>query len=395
MRIQPIILAGGEGRRLAPLSTPSRPKPFVLLPDGQSLFEKTCRRLKHAMFLSPIIVGHQQHRYALMNHARAAGVTPSAILLEDETRNTAFAVAAAVHFVNLTRPGATLLFLPADHVVADINAWREAITRAYGLAHTHDALALVGTEGEEASSEFGYMQIKGDKVTQFVEKPDFPEKLIESGVWSVNSGQFLGTSRRFSAEIAKNAPKIWTVSSESVQNRQKIWEYDCLDPIKQPYTPISFDHAVLEHSQNIVAARAHYGWQDLGTLEKWLGYTKLSMEIQLVRYDRIDRPWGFYEILEHLPDQTTKRLHVFPGCRLSRQRHFHRSEHWAVESGTAYVEKNDEKITLDIYESIKIPPASWHRLVNPTSEMLIIKEIQYGIADEMDIERDEDDYGRI
>lgn len=395
MRIQPIILAGGEGRRLAPLSTPSRPKPFIPLPDGQSLFEKTCRRLQYDMFLPPIIVGHQRHRYALMNHARAAGVTPFAILLEDETRNTACAVAAAVHFVNLTTPDVTLLFLPADHVIADVEGWTGAIARAYRLAHAHDALALIGMEGEEPSSEFGYMEFSGDRITRFVEKPKFPVKLTESGVWAVNSGQFLGTSRRFSAEIAQYAPEIWAISEESVELRHKTWEYECLNPQKDPITPISFDHAVLEHSRNIVATRTHCGWQDLGTLEKWHAYTKIDIEDQLVKNERIDRPWGFYEILEQLPDQTTKRLYVFPGCRLSRQRHFHRSEHWAVESGTAYVEKNDEKITLDIYESIKIPPASWHRLVNPTSNMLIIKEIQYGIADETDIERDEDDYGRM
>jgi mannose-1-phosphate guanylyltransferase len=395
MKIQPVILAGGEGKRLAPLSTPSRPKPFIPLPDGQSLLEKTCRRLAHDMFLPPIIIGRSNDRYALMNHARAAGVVPSAILLEQEARNTAFAIACAVRYVNLTQLDTMLAILPADHMMEDVGAWQHAVAQAAQLALRHQTMTLIGIEGQAFSPELGYMSLEGDKVIKFIEKPISRDKLGGSESFLVNSGQFIGISGHFSAILTKNAPEIWSISNEILLSSQKQWEYEVIGADINPITAPSFDRAVVEKETNIYAARLRSGWRDLGTIEEWLRYSKISIDIQMNKPKRTDRPWGYFEALESTSEYTTKRLYVYPGCRLSRQRHFHRSEHWTVESGEAYIEKDQEKMTLGMYESIKIPPATWHRLVNATSEMLIIKEIQYGVPDEMDIERDDDDYGRI
>jgi mannose-1-phosphate guanylyltransferase/mannose-6-phosphate isomerase-like protein (cupin superfamily) len=395
MKIRPVILAGGEGKRLAPLSTPGRPKPFIPLPDGQSLLEKTLRRVNSSEFLQPVIIGNHNDRYALLNHARAAGVTPAAILIEEKPRNTAFAVAAATAFLQSSGGNEMLAFLPADHAIGDEMAWREAIGRAATLAHEYDALALIGMKREEFSDQLGYMELEGQKIRSFVEKPESEQKLAGSRPYLANSGQFIGTSKRFSELLAQKCPKIWAISQESVKNTQKQWEYDHLGPITAPFDPISFDNAVLVAAEKLYATDSECRWRDLGTLSDWLDYTGIPLEEQVVGCSRIDRPWGYYELLDYTPEHMTKRLYVFPGCRLSRQRHFHRSEHWTIESGIAAIEKDSERLSLGMYESIKIPPASWHRLENATKEMLIIKEIQYGIADETDIERDDDDYGRI
>lgn len=395
MKIRPVILAGGEGKRLAPLSTPGRPKPFIPLPDGQSLLEKTCRRIHSPEFLPPILIGNVKDRYALMNHARAAGVIPFAILIEDTPCNTAFAVAAAMHFVKHSGEDEMLAFLPADHIIDDELAWREAIVHAAALAQKHNELALIGMEYEVFSSGLGYMALDGEKVISFIEKPESEKKLAGSEQFLANSGQFIGTSQRFSQLLAKKCPKIWSISEESIKNSQKQWEYDVLAPVNTPFEPISFDNAVLVEAEKLYATSCRCRWRDLGTLADWCRYTLIPLEDQMNGHMRIDRPWGYYELLEYTTEQATKRLHVFPGCRLSRQRHFYRSEHWTIESGIASIEKDSEHVTLGIYESIKIPPASWHRLTNASQEMLIIKEIQYGISDETDIEREDDDYGRI
>ncbi|MBN8543975.1 MAG: cupin domain-containing protein [Alphaproteobacteria bacterium] len=180
-----------------------------------------------------------------------------------------------------------------------------------------------------------------------------------------------------------------------MQNRQKQWEYECLDASDADFQPISFDKAVIEKATSLRAVSASCGWRDLGTLAAWLDYTQQPLEKQLRTTSRVDRPWGYYEVLDVSADKTTKRLHVFAGCRLSRQRHIHRSEHWKIESGEAYIENGEARATLHAGQEMTIARGAWHRLVNPTDAPLIIHETQIGVADENDIERCEDDYGRI
>lgn len=389
MNIRPIILAGGEGKRLAPLSTSECTKPFILLPDGQSLLEKTLRRLDDARFVPPILMGRSDDRYGLMNHARAAGVLPHAILLEDVPRNTAFAIAAAVAYAP---PDTVLAFLPADQMMEDHNAWQTALFSAAQMAQQGDTICLIGMEGIDFNPEYGWMELEDTNIKQFLEKP---EKLPKFGEFLVNSGQFIGTSKAFSRLLAENAPEIWQFAQNSVQNRQKKWEYECLEMPDATCPSLSFDKAVIEKASTLCAVRAKCGWRDLGTLAAWLEYTSLPLEQQLSCPRRTDRPWGYYEILATSAEKTTKRLHVFAGCRLSRQRHFHRSEHWVIESGEAFIEHGDTCLTLRPGEEITIACGVWHRLINPTDAPLMIHETQLGIADENDIERCEDDYGRV
>ncbi|MBN8543976.1 MAG: NTP transferase domain-containing protein [Alphaproteobacteria bacterium] len=185
MMILPAILAGGgEGKRLAPLSTPARTKPFIPLPDGQSLLEKTLRRVNAEGFLPPILIGRNDDRYALMNHARAASIVPQSILLEASSFNTAFAIACATAYAP---PDAMLAFLPADHAIDQPEPWKEAMQDAAKLAQDGDTIALIGMEGVAFSAEYGWMELKGTNIIKFLEKPN---KLPESGkffgkFWSI------------------------------------------------------------------------------------------------------------------------------------------------------------------------------------------------------------------
>jgi len=112
--------------------------------------------------------------------------------------------------------------------------------------------------------------------------------------------------------------------------------------------------------------------------------------------DENQRPWGFYEILSDVSDHKVKRITVYPGQRLSYQRHFHRSEHWFIVSGSAIVTKNGHDIELSVGQSVDIAVKSWHRIRNPGNRNIVFIEIQTGdYFGEDDIERSEDDYGRV
>jgi mannose-1-phosphate guanylyltransferase/mannose-6-phosphate isomerase len=397
MQWRPIILAGGEGRRLYPLSTPARPKPFIPLADGSSLLQQTLRRLPSDS-LPPLLMGRERDRYALMNHARQAGLHPSHILLEPACRNTGFAIAAAVRFLEAMgeAPQTLVAVLPSDHFIQAPEIWQEALARAVNLAAEHQALTLIGMAFESFSPQLGYFATLGDRVERFLEKPAHESHLTNCASWLVNSGQFIAPLGVLARLFADHAPAIWQAAGESVNARQKSWEFEELAVPPTAFAPESFDRAVVSHAPDLYATRcAPCGWSDLGTIENWEKATAIDVTTDAKRPPRNDRPWGYYETLSATPREITKRLYVFPGGRLSQQRHLERREHWVIESGVAYVERDGEKYQLGVGDSIEIPVGAWHRLVNPAPEMLVVREQQLGRPSEADIERREDDYGRV
>lgn len=395
--IRPVLLAGGEGRRLYPLSTPARPKPFIPLKDGASLLEHGVRRLPGA-WLPPVLVGRAQDRYALMNHARQAGVTPAHILLEPACRNTGFAVAAAVRFLEYQgeAPESMLAVLPSDHQITAPKYWQEALARAAEFAAEHQALTLVGMRFESFSPHLGYFIALGDQVVRFLEKPTHDARLTRGDTWQVNSGQFVAPLGVMARLIERYAPEIWQAAGEAVLNRKKSWEFEELSVPFTPFIPESFDRAVVACAPEIYAAScAPCGWSDLGTVESWQNATGITPAMDAKRPPRTDRPWGYYETLRSSAHEIIKRLYVFPGGRLSKQRHWQRDEDWEVVSGVAYAECGGQKRQLVTGDTLHIAAGNWHRLVNPGSGVLVIHERQSGQPSETDIERTEDDYGRV
>jgi mannose-1-phosphate guanylyltransferase/mannose-6-phosphate isomerase len=392
----PIVLAGGEGRRLYPLSTPARPKPFIPLADGSSLLQQTLRRLPPEA-LSPLLMGRDRDRYALINHAREVGVHPSHILLEPASRNTGFAIAAAVRFLGAvgTAPETMLVILPSDHHIDHVEIWQASLARAIHLAYKNQALTLLGMRFESFSSQLGYFILLGDRIVRFLEKPMHDSRLTSREQWLVNSGQFVAPLSVMAQSFAEYAPAVWQAAGEAVAARRKSWEFEELAVPPTAFVPESFDHAVVSNVPNLFATLCPpCGWSDLGTIENWKTVTAIDMVSDARRPPRTDRPWGYYETLSATPQEISKRLHVFPGGRLSQQRHFQRRECWVVESGIAHVECDGEKYQLGVGEFIEIPVGAWHRLVNPSPEMLVVRETQLGQPSEYDIERREDDYGR-
>lgn len=400
-QILPIVLAGGEGKRLSPIASTAWPKPFVPLPEGGGLLTKTCERLDAPCFAPPMLVGQAAHRFALLNHARAGGVTPQRILLEPAVRNTALAIASAIAQL-LDTPDQCVAVLPADHIIAPATSWQEAIQKSAFIAARTKRLCLLAAPPTAASPEYGYMALKTQNswyaVERFVEKPQNPGRLLAENTlglrWAWNVGQFIGPVSVFAAALGRHAPETWKSALAGGLNARHEWEFVLLDAAA--YTPapaISFDRAVIEKIP-VAACRLNATWHDLGTLKAWESYTGQQAENYTPPPARTDRPWGYFELIAHHGRRLEKRLTIYPGCRLSKQRHRHRSELWEVVHGTAEVERDHRRYILQKGDHITIPPSTWHRLANSSSNRLIIKEIQDGLPDENDIERIDDDYGR-
>ncbi len=399
--ILPVILAGGEGTRLAPISTPEQPKPFIPLPDGRSLLTRTVQRVAHAsVFLPPLLVGQATHRFALLNHARAACVVPMDILLEPQAKNTAMAIASATHYALRYHPDAVLAILPADQVIEPQEAWLAAIEEAALAAQSAQKLCLLGVTPTRPDPYFGYIQpglpLPGSEalaVERFIEKPEHPAPLLPHCLW--NAGQFLATPNVLAGLFATHAPDIWERAREAFLAADRAYEFTHLGSaayVSAP--PRSFDRSVVERAEALVVRMAAH-WHDLGTVEVWEAYTCLPAAHYADHPKRTDRPWGFFELLQLGPERIEKRLTLFPGGRLSLQRHLHRDEEWWVLSGEADIELEGVITPLHEGSHIHIKACSWHRLSNSGKNLLIIKEIQTGRPDEFDIERLEDDYGRL
>lgn len=399
--ILPIILAGGMGSRLAPLSSPQCPKPFLPLPDGTSLLSRALRRVDAPeIFLPPMLVGQGAHRFMLLNHSREAGISPGTILLEPQPRNTAMAIACATRAALQEAPDACLAILPADQVIEPVESWRATAQLAAEAAIAQQRLCLLGVTPTRHEPQFGYIEPVPDDgagasvrtVQHFIEKPEDPSQLPAHCLW--NSGQFFVPARVLAELFATLAPLLWQRAGEAVLAREQTWEFSCLGQAAYlDIAPHAFDRLIVERAPVLVAPLAA-AWHDLGTPQAWEAYSCQPVAQMLTRPARTDRPWGFYELLDTGPTHCEKRLTLYPGCRLSLQRHQNRAETWRVLEGHARIEVDGQCWHPDRDVSVHIPAESWHRLENIGTEPLIVHEIQMGKPNEADIERREDDYGR-
>lgn len=399
--ILPVILAGGIGARLAPLSTPQRPKPFLpLSPNGPSLLQHALERVGDAgLFLPPLLIGREADRFALLNHARASGVRPAAILLESSMKNTAAAVALAAAWA-LQQHGAQqmLAVLPADHLLGPVLSWQTQLHQLAQSCAAQGQLGLMATPARRPATGYGYILGRSpaapiDEIREFCEKPEQPQTLMARGAhW--NMGQFIGRAGDMDGALQRHAPAHRAAAHELLAHRNVLWEFTELEPWPASLPAEPFDRAVMERVGGLYAL-FQGDWRDLGTLPDWLAATGRTLAQHQQQPVRVDRPWGYYEEIARRADGCQKRLVLFPGCRISLQRHQHRQEEWRVVQGKAHVQREFEHIDLMEGECITIPAGAWHRLSNDGYDLLIINELQIGSPDEADIERQADDYARL
>lgn len=268
-----VILSGGAGARLWPLSREGHPKPFIKLVDGQTLIEKTYTRAK-SLGSKIITVTNRDYYFMSRDELDRVG-TEGKFILEPFGRNTAPAIALAAKLIEETQGSdAIMLVLPADHLIGDQVGFAAAVSEATNLA-LQDYLVTFGIEPDTPETGFGYIELghtlgAGNKVARFVEKPNVSvaEKYVASGNYLWNSGMFCFKARTLLQELAQTSPEV----AESVDHcwaAMQTASYTGLLEIPgdafQTAPNISIDYAVMEKSDRVAVIRGSFGWNDIGS----------------------------------------------------------------------------------------------------------------------------------
>ncbi len=288
--IRPIILCGGSGTRLWPLSRESFPKQFVPLIQGKSLLEMTLDRVK--LLSSPICVTNEEHRFFvqdLLNHDSQLANSSASILLEPAGRNTAAAMASSALMPGIL-PTDLLLFLPSDHFVQDIDAFISTIEAGTAAANA-GFIVTFGVQPSFPSTAYGYIQ-KGDPlglasgevnvfaVKSFAEKPAHQkaQAMLLSGNYLWNAGVFLCTASTLLEALSNHAPDILNSCQQAMQNPEVDGRF--VRPNKEPFLSCrseSIDYAVMEYFDKVAVVPFNGAWSDVGS---WNAVAALTPEDQ-------------------------------------------------------------------------------------------------------------------
>jgi mannose-1-phosphate guanylyltransferase/mannose-6-phosphate isomerase len=272
MKIHPVVLSGGSGTRLWPLSRAAYPKQLMPLVGDRSLLQETIQRVGDPkQFAAPVLICNDEHRFLVAEQLRAISCKPEAIVLEPVGRNTGPAVAAAAL---MAKPDSVLLILPSDHYIVDPAKFRAAIAVAAKAAEV-GALVTFGIKPTTPETGYGYIRrgeaasTKGAfKVAAFVEKPDAAkaETYLASREYLWNSGMFVFRADRFLAELAKFEPAMLAAVKEAVAGAAH--DLDFIRLAKDSFakaTSKSIDYAVMERTKDAAVVPADMGWTDVGS----------------------------------------------------------------------------------------------------------------------------------
>lgn len=270
--ITPVILCGGSGTRLWPLSRKSYPKQFVPLTGETTLFQSSALRMKGAEFAAPVVITNSDFRFIVVEQLQEVGIDPGAILIEPEGRNTAPAVLSAALYLHKTDPEAIMLVAPSDHVVPDIAAFQAAVERGL-TAVEQGQLVTFGITPTRPESGYGYLELSGPTegepiaLRRFVEKPDAmrAEEMLAAGGFLWNAGIFLFKVTDILAAFEQHAAALMKPVSDAVDAVQADLGFCRLDPAAWATAPeVSIDYAVMEKADNLSVVPFSGAWSDLG-----------------------------------------------------------------------------------------------------------------------------------
>ena len=451
-----IILSGGVGSRLWPLSRKLMPKQFLKLFDNnKSLFQKTIERNSKICNGCLMVSNIEQYFIALDDLEELNNkfnINNTKFLLEEIGKNTAPAIA----FAALESDEDEILFVtPSDHLIKDEKEYEKAVLKAKELAES-GYLVTFGINPTEANTGYGYIESDGEDVIKFHEKPDEEKakEYLKKGNYYWNSGMFMFKAGIYLEELKKHSPLVFEEVIKSYKKRQTINKNQIRLKEMENIPDISIDYAVMEKSNKIKVIKSNFQWNDVGSFDSLIDEidSKETIEIdsknnfyysdsekkviasigiedlividtkdalliskkgqsQKVKdivnilkkenkeltefHTKVHRPWGTYENLIDDNGYKIKRIIVKAGKRLSLQKHFHRNEHWIVVSGTAEVQVGEKTFLVRANESTYIKMGELHRLSNPGKIPVILIEAQVGeYTAEDDIVRIDDDYKR-
>ena len=271
--ITPVLLVGGSGTRLWPVSRKSYPKQFAHLVDGGSLFQQSVRRLSGPGFGPPLVLTNDDFRFIVTEQLAAIATTPEAVLIEPMMRNTAPAILAAALFLAESDPDAVMLVAPSDQIIPDAAGFAQAV--AAGLPAARDgAIVTFGITPTRAETGYGYLHLAGPArpgqpvpLTRFVEKPaaEAAAQMLTSGTHLWNAGIFLFTARRMIAAFRALQPGMLAMVEEAVTDARVDLGFLRLAPDPwQGLADVSIDYAIMERASDLVAVPFAGHWSDLG-----------------------------------------------------------------------------------------------------------------------------------
>jgi mannose-1-phosphate guanylyltransferase len=454
-----VILSGGSGTRMWPVSRTLMPKQFVRLNSNKSLFQKTVLRNIN-ISERVMVISNISQKFLVLDHLYEIGDIKSRYIWEGVGKNSAAAIIMAA--LN-SQDDEILCVVPADHIIENQQEYEKSINKAISLAKKNNIVAI-GIEATFASTGFGYIFHDKDNVKSFVEKPnkELAESFIENGNYLWNGGIYCFKVSHFLNECKRVIPKLLSSVKASFDEAKKIDKECYVSELSvKDIESISIDNALMENlKSNFKVIPLSSKWNDMGSFDSLddicdssfidtdnqniisiesnnncivssnrmiatlnvdnliivdtpdallvttkgnsQGVKKVVEELKRRNSDltttpsTVTRPWGTYTVLENNQAYKTKKIIVRPGKRLSLQSHFHRNEHWIIVSGTARVTVGDEIKLLRANESTYIPAGKKHRLENPGRIDLVMIEAQVGeYLEEDDIVRYEDDFNRI
>ncbi|WP_438434604.1 mannose-1-phosphate guanylyltransferase/mannose-6-phosphate isomerase [Gorillibacterium sp. sgz500922] len=436
-----VVLCGGNGSRLWPVSRSQYPKQFAKIISDVSFFQQTVLRNRSLCSGSVIVSNENQYFLALDQLAELKHVSHR-FILEPLGRNTAPAIALACFSVD---PEELVLVTPSDHSIQHQENYEKAVSRAVLLAEEGN-LVTFGIKPTYPEIGYGYIEATGTIVQSFREKPDYgtAKRYIEEGKYYWNSGMFVFRASVFLDELQKYAPSIFQASKEAYEQAEGDL-FKRINPDAMYRIPSgSVDYEVMEKSQIVKMVSAEdMGWSDVGSFESLykelakddnmnntnrshiglnssknliLGNSRTIATIDvedLIVVDTPDallvskmgssqkvkeivdqlnrkqsslshnqmtryRPWGNYTTLAEQSGYRIRLIIVKPGEKIANQRHYHRSEHWIVLNGTALLIKEGKSSIIPPNESAMISIGEEHELRNPGKINLVIVEIQTG-----------------
>ncbi len=276
--VVPVILSGGSGSRLWPLSREGYPKQFWPLVGGSActLLQETASRAVGPGFAPPVIVCNEAHRFLVAEQLREARIADARILLEPAARNSAPAIAAAALLLHQADPDAVLWLLAADHAIADVPALHAALEGAVAAAARAGRIVTFGMRPTKAETGYGYIEAGGElpglpqvhAVARFIEKPDAAtaKALAEGGRHLWNSGMFVATAATLLDELRRYAPAVVEAMERAMAAAKRDLDFVRLGEAEFAAAPaISIDYAVMEKTERAAVVPASIGWSDIGS----------------------------------------------------------------------------------------------------------------------------------